>query len=676
MARTTKDPINRSDSFRLLCLLLILLILFSLVIYSFYRLQIIEVDKWRVEAKKQHYFTIKEPFIRGSFLSNNSIKKNHPEKEQKFVVDIEKFHLHADPQSIPEEYKTEISHQLSAQLTLNELDALKLQSQFNYKSRSRKLALWLDKEQRDQILNWWNPFAKSHGIARNALFFAVDYQRSYPFGKLLGQVLHTTQAQKDEATQQSIPTGGLELQFDSYLKGQQGKRQLMRSPKNSFETGVVIQPPSHGADVYLTINHYIQAIVEEELEKGVTKCRAKSGWAVMMAPNSGEILAIAQYPFFYPADYQKSFNAFANIENSLLKAVSYAYEPGSVMKPFTIYAALLANETLIKKGEKPLFDPNEVIPTSNGQFSGRSKPLLDTSFHSHMNMSIAMQKSANIYMARLAEKIVLRLGAQWYQDLLHETFGFGKKTGIEFPSESSGMVPKIGKRYKNGALEWSAGTPLTLSIGYNIQVSTIQLIKAYAMLANGGYAVKPTFVRQIVKADENSQKSILLDNTSNWKNFPLILNPNIVNEVIHSMKYTTKPGGTAARGDVYGYTECGKTSTSKKISNGAYSESLYRTSFIGFSPFVNPAFVLYVIIDEPEYGFKAGIGKIHHGGVTAAPIFKEISKRTLEYLGVAPDDPYGYPNGDPRRDVEKADWMPETKILQDIYNKWNKSKAL
>ncbi|MBA2726957.1 MAG: penicillin-binding protein 2 [Parachlamydiaceae bacterium] len=668
MSRAIKDPINRADCFRLLCLLVLLIALFSLVLFSFYRLQIIEVDKWRVEANRQHYFSIKEPFIRGSFISNNSIKKNHPEKEQKFVVDIEKFHLHIDPQSIPEEHQAAVAKELTAQLFLDDFEESKLQKQLVRKSRNRKLFSWLDKGQRDQILSWWQPFAKKQGIARNALFFVVDYQRSYPFNKLLGQLLHTTQAQKDES-QQSTPTGGLELQFDSYLKGSQGKRQLMRSPKNSFESGEIVQFPSHGADVYLTINHYLQTIVEEELEKGVGKCRAKGGWAVMMAPRTGEILAIAQYPFFYPADYQQSFKTLAGIENTHLKAVNYAYEPGSVIKAITLYAALEANEVLLSRGEKPLFNPDEIISTANGKFVGRSKPLKDTSFHQNMNMAIAIQKSGNIYMAKLAEKIVARLGAQWYRDLLNETFGLGKKTGIEFPSEATGMIPKIGKRYKSGALEWSAGTPLTLSIGYNLQVNTIQLISAYAMFANGGYAVKPTLVRQIVKA--NSVRSVLLDNTSRWKDFPLMLKPNLVKQVVQAMKYTTKPGGTGSRGEVNGYTEAGKTSTSKKIANGVYSESLYRTSFIGFTPLEDPAFVLYVIIDEPEYGFKPGLGKMHHGGITAAPIFKQIAKRSLEYLGVAPDDPYGYPNGDPRSDPEKADWVPETKKLLELYKKWN-----
>ena len=125
---------------------------------------------------------------------------------------------------------------------------------------------------------------------------------------MLGAVLHTVQTVKDEKRGQAIPTGGFELAFNRYLKGVPGKRRLMRSPRNSLETGEVIASPKNGADIYFTINHCLQAIAEEEIEKGVKKSKAKSGWALMMEPRTGEILALAQYPEFYPAEYQHYLN--------------------------------------------------------------------------------------------------------------------------------------------------------------------------------------------------------------------------------------------------------------------------------------------------------------------------------------------------------------------------------
>jgi cell division protein FtsI (penicillin-binding protein 3) len=447
----------------------------------------------------------------------------------------------------------------------------------------------------------------------------------------------------------------------------------MRSPRNEFESGEILAFPEDGADIYLTVNHCIQAIVEEELAKGVKKAKAKSGWAVMMDPFTGEILALAQYPFFYPSDYRTYFNNPAMVEDTSIKPVCNAYEPGSVMKAITISIALLANDEMAKRGEPPIFNPEEMLPCADGKFPGRPRPFDDTNKHAYLNMNMAIQKSSNIYPARLVEKIISRLGNEWYRQALSRTFGLGVKTGIELPSETAGLLPNIGKLHPNGTLEWSLATPYSLAIGYNLQANSIQLARTYAIFANGGYFVKPTLIRKIIKKGADGQEIVLVDNTSpeRCQTFPRVISQNIAAKVIKAMKYATKPGGLAWRGDVWGYTECGKTSTSKKNKNGKYSETEYRGSFMGIVPVKHPAFVLLVTLDEPEYGYVAGIGKVHNGGLAAAPVFREIAKRTLEYLGISPDDPYGYPSGDPRSDKEKADWMPETRRLQEMYKKWN-----
>lgn len=656
--------------FRLAALQFFLIFLFSLLVARFYIIQVDEFDKWKKIARRQHYFLIQEPAMRGTFFSS-SLRKNHPEAEKQLVVEIEKFHLHIDPQSIPEKFKKKIEAQLITILGLPSSQKKFFSQQFYKKSRNRKLAMWLEKNQQEEVLNWWRPFARTNKIPHNALFFVPDYQRSYPYGSMLGQLLHTTRGCKNEE-QEAAPTGGLELYFDSYLKGKPGKRRLMRSPKNSFETGEIITPPTKGADVYLTINHYIQAIVEEELERGVKKCQAKGGRAVMMDPKTGEILAIAHYPFFDPSCYKQYFNDPKLIAHTQLGAITDALEPGSVMKPFTICAALQANEELSKRGESPLFNPETKIATSDGRFPGRSRPLVDTRLHRFMNMNMALQKSANIYLARLVEKIIARLGNNWYRSILSERLGFGKKTLIEFPAETSGMLPEIGKCYPNGALEWSTSTPFSLAMGYNLQVNAIQLLRAYSVLANGGFLVQPTLVKRIVRTSNNGDKSILLDNTlpSRIQSFPRVFSKRIVETTVKAMKYTTKPGGSAPKAEIYGYTEAGKTSTAKKVIHGAYAD-IYRSTFIGFAPVNKPAFVLFVLMDEPKYGYAPGIGKTHHGGTCAAPVFSKIAKRVLAYLEIPQDDPFGYPKGDPRSDPTKADWVKESQKLQKLYEEWN-----
>jgi cell division protein FtsI (penicillin-binding protein 3) len=180
----------------------------------------------------------------------------------------------------------------------------------------------------------------------------------------------------------------------------------------------------------------------------------------------------------------------------------------------------------------------------------------------------------------------------------------------------------------------------------------------------------------VVRQKRDGTEEVLLDNTTpeRVKNYRQVLEPEIVEEVVKALKFVTKPGGSATKGDIYGYTEAGKTATSEKIVNGTYSKKNHISTFIGFAPVIEPRFVLLIAIDEPEFKFVPGLGKNQHGGNCCAPAFREIGLRTLQYLGIEPDDPYGYPPGDPRRDESKADYTKEVKALQELYLQWNASK--
>ncbi len=659
---------------RLLWVILFVLALFCLLIIQFFKIQIIEGDKWSRRAAIQHQLVVTEPFKRGLFYSNTSLKMGHPEKPQAFVTDVPKFHLYADPSSIPENFRKEVADKVCILLGIQDADAQKLRQQLDRRSRWRKLALWLDKEQCELLNKWWFPYAKSKKIARNALFFVQDYKRSYPFGKLLGQVLHTVREDKDAKTKQSIPTGGLELIFDKVLQGKEGKRQILRSPRHPLEAGKILSYPEDGADVYLTINHYLQAIAEEEISKAVKHAGAKSGWAILMDPKSGEIWALAQYPFFEPEDYRTYFNDRKLQERTKVQAVTDPYEPGSTMKALTIVIALKANAELKKQGKKPIFSPFEKIPTGNGSFPGRSKPMKEAArYHNFLNMNMAMWKSSNIYMARLVQRIIDVLGEKWYRNALQELLGFGVKTGIELPSESPGMVPTPGKLHPNGKMEWSVPTPFSIAIGHNILVTSVQMLRCYGILANGGFDVRPTLIRKVVRQKRGGEQEVLLDNTApeRIQNSRRLIDADIIDQVQFAMQYVTKPGGSASKGEIYGYTEAGKTGTTEKIVNGTYSKKDHISTFIGYAPAKDPKFVLLVAVDEPEFKYIPGFGKNQMGGNCCAPAFREIGLRTLQYLGVEPDDPYGYPLGDPRRDESKANWMKETQALKELYQQWN-----
>lgn len=661
-------PPSLKDKKRLLALGCGLLVLFSLLVYQYFKLQIIESPKWSKEAAKQHFFIVKDPFSRGIFYGNPLVKKGYEGAPPKLVMEIEKFHLFIDPEAIPEARKEAMINEISLRLQAEGSEKRFIAQQFAKKSRSRRVAMWLERETKESIESFWKPFAKKYKIPRNAIFFVSDYQRSYPYGKMLGPVLHTVQSTRDEKTGDAYPTGGLELAFDGILKGKKGKRRLMRSPRNALENGEVLCCPQDGADVYLTINPVLQTIVEEELERGVAKSHAKGAWAVMMDPHNGEILALAQYPFFHPGDYQEYFNDPKLIDQTKVKSVTDTYECGSVMKPITVAIALKANQVLAERGEKLLIDPAEKMATSNGKFPGRSKPISDTTLHRYLNMDLAIMKSSNIYCARLVERIIQRLGADWYRNELHSVFGFGVKTGIELPSESNGVLPTPGKKHPNGTLEWSVPTPFSIAFGHNIQVTALQLARAHAILVNGGKKVDPTLLKKIERKNRDGTVQLIMEKSSSPSQ---VLDPTIAAKVAKMMRLTTKPGGSCSRGDIWGYTEGGKSGTAEKIVNGTYSKKHYIASFVGHAPANNPAFLLVVSVDEPVVGYIAGIGKNHHGGATGSPIFREIGRRSLEYMGIAPDDPFGYPPGDPRYVAEKADSVIEAKRLIELYKSWN-----
>ncbi|MBI2742892.1 MAG: penicillin-binding protein 2 [Chlamydiales bacterium] len=656
---------------RLLYVAFFVLVLFSLLIVQFFKIQIVEGEKWTREARRQHQFVIADPFHRGLFYSNTAIKKGHPHIAQPLVVDVPKFHLFADPGSLSEPLKAEVVSGIAQTLHLTKEESEKVRAHLSKKSRNRKLRMWLSQEERNNVLRWWDGFYRKNKLPRNALYFIQDYKRSYPFGHLLGQVLHTIREECDVKSKETIPTGGLELYFNKQLQGKEGKRLLLRSPRHPLDTVKVLASPENGADIHLTVNHYIQAIAEEEIEKAVKKANAKSGWALMMHPRTGEIFALAQYPYFDPSNYAHYFET--QPEETKVKAITDPYEPGSTMKPLTLAICLKANAELQKQGKKPIFFPEEKVATANGRFPGRSKPISDLHPHNFLNMDLALQKSSNIYMSRMIQRVIEALGEKWYRSCLQDLFGFGVKTGIELPGESIGLLPAFGKKHPNGALEWSTATPFSLAFGHNILVSSLQMVKSYAVIANGGFDVRPTLVRKIVKTDASGKEEVIQDNTSPEKIAQMrrLLEPEIVDRVIRSMKFVTKPGGTASKGDVPGYTEVGKTATTEKIVSGTYSKRDHIATFIGFTPAKNAEFVLLIAIDDPEFKYIPGVGKNQHGGNCCAPAFKEISMRTLQYLGVEPDDPHGYPRGDPRFDPNKADWLKEIKALRELYLQWN-----
>jgi len=667
MKRQLPPDTNNLDLKRLCILFSAIVVLFGALFLRFYTLQIVQHDKWVVKAARQHHTVVEEPYIRGRFFSNTSLQKGHVASEQAFVVNVPKYHLFIDPRSIKEEYKELMLDSLSSFLK-GKSGRINIVEQFYKDSRSRKIGMWLDTIDKKEIEAWWYPFARKRKIASNAIFFVRDFRRSYPFGSMLGPVLHTICEEKDPL-KGCVPTGGLEAMLSNYLKGKSGKRMLLRSPRRKIGLGQVTEPAQNGSDVYLTVNHCLQAIAEEELQKGIERTEAKGGWAMMMDPHTGHILAAAQMPDFDLNHPGKYFQNKETIDQTRCKAIIDVFEPGSVMKPITLAVGLLANEELMQEGKKPFFHIEEKVKCGTFKVPGRKTILKEylCSF-TYLNMYMALKKSSNVYMARLIDGVLKTRGSEWYRRVLIDRFGLGLQTGIEMPSESSGLIPRPGKMHPNGTLEWSKPTPYSMSFGHNLLTSSLQLVRAYAVFANGGYLVKPTLVRKIV----SETGEVLVDHTKRQvSDFPRVIPQSIAEEVVRAMKYTTKFGGSAKRADIPGFTEAGKTGTSEKVIEGKYSKDRNMTYFIGITPTKNARFVLLVLVDEPKKKFYPGFGHNQHAGNSAGTIFREIAKRSLDYLGEKPDDPYGYPIGDPRRDPEKADWVKENDHLLELLKQWN-----
>lgn len=630
-------------------------LLFSFVLIHYYQIQIIEHDKWERIAEQQHHLVIKEPFQRGKILCRSAGDK----KASPVVRDVLTYHLYIDPIRLKAEFKEEIIKTISPHL-----EAKDISSHFYKKSRHRKVAGFLSLNQKEVIEAWWKPYAKEHKIASNAITFVKDFKRSYPYDHFLGQVLSTVYRNRDEKTGMVTAISGIEKKFDENLKGAVGKRYLMRSPKYNIDDAKRHIYAKNGDDVYLTIHHQIQAICEEELKKGVDKVNGKGGLAVMMDPNTGEILALAQYPFYSPENYSEYFNDKEKQERVKPKVVTDCFEPGSIMKSLTLAIGLKANEKLLDLNQKPLFCPYEMVRSDNPNFKGRTRPLKDVSTHKYLNMFLAIQKSSNIYPARIIERVLESLGPKWYSDQLQEVFGLGIKSGLELPYESAGMVPIYGKTYSNGKQQWSDPTPYSLAIGYNVLVNPVQMARAYSVFANGGYLVEPSLLHKIVDA---SGKEVFRPQKEKKR----VLSKDIADIMLQALKYTTKKGGSAYLADIPGYSEAGKTSTTEKIVNGVYSKNTHLSNFIGIAPAKNPKFVLIVVVDEPEKKYIPGFGTTHFGGKCAAPIFREIGKRALHILDCPLDDPYGFSLNDPRTEKEKSDWYVESKDLKSMYDAWN-----
>ncbi|MBF0396045.1 MAG: penicillin-binding protein 2, partial [Desulfobacterales bacterium] len=383
--------------------------------------------------------------------------------------------------------------------------------------------------------------------------------------------------------------------YNDELKGEEGKLTLFRDALGrGFD--VDSKELSHGNNIILTIDRTIQFITELAIEEAVNNCSAKSGIAIVMSPKTGAILALANYPFFNP-------NTITSVDRhkSRNRAITDPFEPGSVMKIFTASGGL----------ESGLCKPTTTFFCENGAYPIGKHTVKDTHKHGTLNLQEIIKVSSNIGAIKIGETI----GNQALYNTL-KAFGFGSKTEIDCPGETSGLL----YNYK----KWARIEAATVAFGQGVSASALQLITAASAIANGGILMKPYLVRAITDKDgrllktfEPKQKRrVISEQTS--KNMKMI------------MKTVTEPGGTGTSAAIEGFYVCGKTGTAQKPDEtGTYGRGKYISSFLGFVPMENPELTIFVIIDEPRGQYYASI--------VAAPAFKKIAQATLNYLNVSPE---------------------------------------
>jgi cell division protein FtsI (penicillin-binding protein 3) len=384
---------------------------------------------------------------------------------------------------------------------------------------------------------------------------------------------------------------GLEATYDKTVRGREGTM-LVQTDARGHAFGRLDRPPTTGGSLELTIDEHLQFIVERELKAGVAAARADGGTAVVMDPASGEILAMASWPTFNPN--QRGDAGEAALRN---RAVQDLYEPGSTFKLVTASAAI----------EEKVVTPDEIIDVSAGMIRFGSRVIDDMHRYAPLSFTDVIVKSSNVG----AIKVGLKVGAERLS-LYIRRFGFGHASSPDFPSESPGIVWDPSK-LNDSALA-------SVSMGYQVGVTPLQMAAAASVIANGGTLYEPHVVRATIKGGVRTAVS-----------------PKAVRRAILPETAATLTGimervvtdGTAKAARLASYAVAGKTGTADKLVNGRYSSSQQNVSFVGFVPSRNPVMTVIVMIDSPRVGGDTG-------GAIAAPIFKHIADASLRMLGTTP----------------------------------------
>jgi cell division protein FtsI (penicillin-binding protein 3) len=553
---------SRLANRRIRLVLAVLALAFVLTFGRAVWLQVIRAPALERLAAQQHHETVTTPAGRGTIFDRMGVQ---------LAIGEQATTVYADPRQVrnAQRVAVEAGHALN-------VDPNKIYPQLLDKKRSFVYV----KRKADP--------ARAAALQRRGLAgvdFYPEERRSYPQHTVAAQVL-------GYAGVDNKGLAGLELWLERDLAGKPGTETIVRDPFGRTIDVVSSTPERPGRDVFLTLDHTLQAKVESVLRATVAKWHATDGTAIVLDPKTGGILAMAVTPGF-------DANDFSSIPSSLQRnrAVTDTYEPGSTFKVVT-YAAALADN---------LVTPNSqfsVPPTI--KVADRVITEAETRQTEPMTVAEMLARSSNVGTVMLAELLGRERLGRWIS-----RFGFGARTGIDFPGESAGIMLPVDR--------WSGSTIGNVPIGQGIAVTPIQMAAAYGALANGGVWVEPHLVDHI-----RGKKPRKLERRR-------VVSARVAQQLSGMLQGVVSAEGTGSEAAVPGYLVAGKTGTAAKPDPaGGYSDTRYVSSFVGIVPASAPRLVILVSIDEPQ-------GQIF-GGLVAAPAFRDIARFALQYLDVPPDD--------------------------------------
>jgi cell division protein FtsI (penicillin-binding protein 3) len=440
--------------------------------------------------------------------------------------------------------------------------------------------VWLRRQVDDQVAR------DAMALDIKGLFQTREFRRDYPYREAAAHVVGFTNV--EERGQE-----GIELAFQKDLEGHKGTRRVVKNRLGGvveeFGEGV---PPTDGRDIALSIDATFQSLAYQRIRDAVAEHKAKAGSVVMLDAQTGQVLALANYPSYVPGDRR-------NLTGGQLRnrALTDVFEPGSTMKPFVVSLAL----------ETGRVNRNTVIQTAPGRMTIQGATISDSHAHGALTVAEVIQKSSNIGTVKMAMQMQPR--EMWE---MFSQSGFGQRPQINFPGAVTGRL----RPYKT----WRPIEQATMSYGYGLSTSLFQLARAYTVFAHDGEILPVSLVKKSAAESEGEAPVAGVR----------VISKQTAQTMREMLQMAAGPGGTAPKAQVMGYSVGGKSGTAHKQEGKGYADKKYRSWFVGMAPIGHPRIVVAVMVDEPSNGR-------YFGGEVAGPVFSDLVQKTLRSMGVAPD---------------------------------------